>query len=321
MTQDPHAESIKTHHTSIPDDLSTSQYSKMLKIATIPDKFNNPHLVIGTSAGNYLVTSSEEEDHAYVGPGRCGQFKVSEHTRLLISQERQDQSFLDNTVFGLAQVRTGFGHPATYNARRAIMEAQNDSKTIPVTISTLHRWKVQEAKVFHQLYVRSLEKFSHGIILKRSDTDDSLPEGKIAERLAELSKLFMDNELNVTRAPMTEDILQALIISDKNRVVADNIENSYTSYWIAPDLTALQTGIDDLILKGFIDENHFWPSAVRRRLARGVENATGTSVDGYWYAMDEKIDIIFENMGSPNCKDYKKKDTIKIKSEHTRLTP
>ncbi|KAG0301385.1 hypothetical protein BGZ98_008409 [Dissophora globulifera] len=229
-TQDPHAESIKTHHTSVPDDQSTSQYSKMLKIATIPDKFNNPHLVIGTSAGNYLVTSSEEDDHAYVGPGRCGQFKVSEHTRLLISQERQDQSLLDNTVFGLAQVRTGFGHPATYSTRRAIMEKQNDPKTMPVTIFTLHHWKVQGAKVFYQLHVRFLEKCPDGIILKISDIDDSPPGGKIAECLTELSNLFIDNELNVTRTPMAEDILQGLanlfskIISDKNRVVADNIE-------------------------------------------------------------------------------------------------
>ncbi|KAF9370215.1 hypothetical protein BGX21_005638, partial [Mortierella sp. AD011] len=102
-TQDPHAESVMTHHTSIPNDQSTSQYPKALKIVTIPDKFNNPHFVIGTSAGNYLVTSSEEESQINVGPSRCGAFKVSEHTRLLISQERQDQSLLDGTVFGLAQ--------------------------------------------------------------------------------------------------------------------------------------------------------------------------------------------------------------------------
>ena len=54
--RDPHAESIKMHHTSIPDDQSTSQYPKVLKMVIIPDRFNNLHFVIGTSAGNYLVT-------------------------------------------------------------------------------------------------------------------------------------------------------------------------------------------------------------------------------------------------------------------------
>ncbi|KAG0048621.1 hypothetical protein BGZ83_006440 [Gryganskiella cystojenkinii] len=77
-------------------------------------------------------------------------------------------------------------------------------------------------------------------------------------------------------------------------------ENTYTSFWIAPDFTALQTGIDDLVSKGFMNENHFWPSALRRRRVRGVESAKGTSVDGYWYAMDGKVDVIFENTGSPD---------------------
>lgn len=74
--QDPHAESIKTHHTSLPDDQSTSQYPNVLKIVIIPDRFNNPHFVIGTSAGNYLVTLSKENNQINIGPGRCGAFKV-----------------------------------------------------------------------------------------------------------------------------------------------------------------------------------------------------------------------------------------------------
>ncbi|KAG0291526.1 hypothetical protein BGZ98_002983 [Dissophora globulifera] len=230
MAQDPHAESAMTYHPSIPTDQSTSQYPKALKIVTIPDRYNNPHFVIGTSAGNYLVTSSEEGSQINVGPSRCGAFTVSEHTRLLISRERQDQSLLDGTVFGLAQVRTSFGHPTTYTTRRAIAKGQNDLETMPVTVFTLFRWKVQGAKVFHQLYVRSLETCSFGIILRRSDIDDSPSKGKIAERLVELSELFVDNELNVTRSPKAEEILQALanlfskVISDKNRVIAENIE-------------------------------------------------------------------------------------------------
>ncbi|KAF9090918.1 hypothetical protein BGX27_002118, partial [Mortierella sp. AM989] len=233
--QDPHAESLNTHHTSVPDDQTNSQYLMALKIVIIPDLFNNPHLAIGTSAGNYLITSSEEVNRINVGPGRCGAFKVSQHTRLLISRERQDQSLLDDSVFGLAQVRTGFGHPTTYTTRRAVDETYNDMKTMPVTVFTLHLWGVQGAKVFHQLYVRSLEKRPNGIILKKSDVDDSPPAGKVAEHLADLLELFMDNELNVTTNPKATNILQALakyfskVISDKNRVIAENIEKRMKS--------------------------------------------------------------------------------------------
>ncbi|KAG9071707.1 hypothetical protein KI688_005921 [Linnemannia hyalina] len=84
-------------------------------------------------------------------------------------------------------------------------------------------------------------------------------------------------------------------------------KNTYTSFWIVPDFTALQTGIDDLASKMFINENHFWPSALRRRLIRGVENAEGTSIDGYWYAVNGKVDVVFENMGPLGRKDHKKR--------------
>ncbi|KAF9350108.1 hypothetical protein BGX34_001412, partial [Mortierella sp. NVP85] len=47
-------------------------------------------------------------------------------------------------------------------------------------------------------------------------------------------------------------------------------ENTYTSFWVSPDLVALQTGVKGLISSGFIDENHFKPSAWRRSLARGT---------------------------------------------------
>ncbi|KAF8947071.1 hypothetical protein BGZ46_005655, partial [Entomortierella lignicola] len=133
--RDPHAESVITHHTSVPNDQSTSQYPKALKIVTIPDKFNNPHFVIGT-----------KDSQINVGPSRCGAFNLSEHTCLLISQERQYQLLLDDTVFGLAQVRTGFGHPTTCTTRQAIAEGQNDLEMMPVTVFTLYLWKIQGAK-------------------------------------------------------------------------------------------------------------------------------------------------------------------------------
>jgi len=45
----------------------------VLKIVIIPDRFNNPHFVIGTSAGNYLVTLSKENNQINVEPdsGPC----------------------------------------------------------------------------------------------------------------------------------------------------------------------------------------------------------------------------------------------------------
>ncbi|KAG0289687.1 hypothetical protein BGZ98_003750, partial [Dissophora globulifera] len=45
-------------------------------------------------------------------------------------------------------------------------------------------------------------------------------------------------------------------------------ENTYTSFWVSPDFFALQTGVQGLISSGFINENHFGPSAWRRSLAR-----------------------------------------------------
>ncbi|KAF9094031.1 hypothetical protein BGX27_001536, partial [Mortierella sp. AM989] len=114
--------------------------------------------------------------------------------------------------------------------------------------------------------------------------------------------------------PWIHDLLYDRLKLLKSGLDPTTDENTYTSYWIAPDFSALQIGIDVLISKGFINENHFWSSALRRRLARGVKNARGTSVDGYWYAMDGKVDVIFENVGSPDCKDHKKRDALKIKS-------
>lgn len=35
--------------------------------------------------------------------------------------------------------------------------------------------------------------------------------------------------------------------------------------------------------------------------------------------MDGKVDVIFENIGSPDCKDHKKKDAYKIKSERNSV--
>jgi len=89
---------------------------------------------------------------------------------------------------------------------------------------------------------------------------------------------------------------------------AQTDENTYTSFWVAPDFVALQTGIPGLISKGFVNENHFTPSAWRRALSRGKLFAKGTNVDAYYLARDNHVDVIFENIGSPTCTNHGKHD-------------
>ncbi|KAK3831494.1 MAG: hypothetical protein J3R72DRAFT_478560 [Linnemannia gamsii] len=90
-------------------------------------------------------------------------------------------------------------------------------------------------------------------------------------------------------------------------------ENTYTSFWIVPDFVALQTGVPGLISKGFVNENHFTPSAWRRALSRGKTPAKSTNVDAYYVARDNYVDIIFENVGSPACTDHSKHEEDKEK--------
>ncbi|KAG0007361.1 hypothetical protein BGZ80_004740 [Entomortierella chlamydospora] len=91
-------------------------------------------------------------------------------------------------------------------------------------------------------------------------------------------------------------------------------ENTYTSYWVIPDFTALQTGVPGLISKGSSNENHFVPSSWRRALVRDKTHSKGTNVDAYYVAMDDHVDIIFENVGSPTCTDHVKHAEDKEKS-------
>ncbi|KAF9192495.1 hypothetical protein BGZ49_003418, partial [Haplosporangium sp. Z 27] len=66
-------------------------------------------------------------------------------------------------------------------------------------------------------------------------------------------------------------------------------ENTYTPFWITPDFFALQTGVQGLMNSGFINENHFGPSAWRRSLARGTDSSKGTNVDGYFVGRDDYV--------------------------------
>lgn len=91
-------------------------------------------------------------------------------------------------------------------------------------------------------------------------------------------------------------------------------ENTYTSFWVSPDFFALQTGVQGLISSGFINENHFGPSAWRRSLARGTQSSKGTNVDAYFLARDEYVDILFENIGPPSCTNHSKHHDDKEKT-------
>ncbi|KAK3806846.1 MAG: hypothetical protein J3Q66DRAFT_421676 [Benniella sp.] len=84
---------------------------------------------------------------------------------------------------------------------------------------------------------------------------------------------------------------------------------------IASDFAALQTGLPALFANGFINENHFTPSAWRRALPRNKLFAKGISVDGYYVGQDGFIDNIFENVGYHQCTNHPKYDEDKRKSE------
>ncbi|KAF9117024.1 hypothetical protein BGX30_005736, partial [Mortierella sp. GBA39] len=115
------------------------------------------------------------------------------------------------------------------------------------------------------------------------------------------------------REPWVHDLLYDRLKILRTGLGPQTDENTYTSFWIAPDFVALQTGVPGLISKGFVNENHFTPSAWRRALSRRKEYAKGTNVDAYYVARDNYVDIIFENVGSPTCINYAKYNVDKEK--------
>ncbi|KAF9900914.1 hypothetical protein EC991_006746 [Linnemannia zychae] len=115
------------------------------------------------------------------------------------------------------------------------------------------------------------------------------------------------------REPWVHDLLYDRLKILRTGLSAQVDENTYTSFWVAPDFVALQTGIPGLISKGFVNENHFTPSAWRRALSRGKLFAKGTNVDAYYLARDNHVDVIFENIGSPTCTNHGKHDDDKKK--------
>ncbi|KAG0271206.1 hypothetical protein BGZ95_000989 [Linnemannia exigua] len=65
------------------------------------------------------------------------------------------------------------------------------------------------------------------------------------------------------REPWVHDLLYDRLKILRTGLSAQTDENTYTSFWVAPDFVALQTGIPGLISKCFVNENHFTPSAWR----------------------------------------------------------
>ncbi|KAF8925316.1 hypothetical protein BGZ58_000913 [Dissophora ornata] len=84
-------------------------------------------------------------------------------------------------------------------------------------------------------------------------------------------------------------------------------ENTYTSLWVNLDLVALYTGVDDLMMHVFADENHFTPSAWRLSLIRDHPHSKGINMYGFYARKDGMIDVVVENAGSPPCSNYAKK--------------
>ncbi|KAF8925337.1 hypothetical protein BGZ47_003353 [Haplosporangium gracile] len=115
------------------------------------------------------------------------------------------------------------------------------------------------------------------------------------------------------REPWVHDLLYDRLKILRTGLSAQTHENTYTSFGVAPDFVALQTGNPGLISKGFVNENHFTPSAWRRALSRGKLFAKSINVDAYYLARDDHVDVIFENIGSPTCTNYGKHDDDKKK--------
>ncbi|KAK3843712.1 MAG: hypothetical protein J3R72DRAFT_489214 [Linnemannia gamsii] len=93
------------------------------------------------------------------------------------------------------------------------------------------------------------------------------------------SKIRTSTELTITEMKKTRfhqdwihDLLYDRLKLLRTGLNPNSDENTYTSLWVVPDFVALQTGIPGLISSGFINENHFGPSAWRRSLARGCTN-------------------------------------------------
>ncbi|KAI1314347.1 hypothetical protein EDD11_002288 [Mortierella claussenii] len=227
--QDPHAEPPTICPSSVPNTAMTTQYCGRLKVTVLSDSYGNPRLVIGVRDFNYLVTAGNYKDTVIVGPSRCGAVFTNEKTQVYIKKERQDPHALSTSIFGLAQVRSKFGHPSSYTTRRAALCGYSALSQIPVTVFTLSLWGLEQASIFYRLWQRSKEP-GPGPVLRIEDLDSRNENNtRPGQLLRTLRELFANKDtLNVSSSTEAEECLSALAscfskqLSDKNRIVMKN---------------------------------------------------------------------------------------------------
>jgi hypothetical protein len=233
--EDPHAESHSTVPSSIPTDGPTTRYKGELKVVHINGEFNNKKLVIGLRSCDYLVTSGLLNGKQLVGPGRCSEFPFNQVTRIYIKNERQDVTLLEGDILGLAQVRTHFGHVATYCTRRAALRGYGSVPLMPITVFTLSQFGVKHSRVFRELAIRSMTKKKSKVSLYLKDLDEpqttnTTNAAKITRKLMDL--LSQERKLVITGNEQMGKLLSDLAnafssaISDKNLTVARRISSS-----------------------------------------------------------------------------------------------
>ncbi|KAF8920089.1 hypothetical protein EDD21DRAFT_74783 [Dissophora ornata] len=231
--EDPHAEPATLNPSSVPNNSRMTQYRGRLKITVLWDGYGKPRLIIGVRGHNYLITSGNHDGTTIIGPTRCGQIPVSERTTLSIKKKRQNPNEFDEDILGLAQVRSHFGHRATYAARRTGLVGYSALAQMPITIFTIALWNKEslvQASVFYRLWCRSKEP-GPGPILHLDDLNvHHETDTKPGRYLQSLRLLFsMDGTLNISTNSEAERILSGLakhfaaLISDKNKIVQSNI--------------------------------------------------------------------------------------------------
>jgi len=233
--EDPHAESHSAFPSSVPTDGVGTQYKGELKIVHIYGEFNNRKLVIGVRGHNYLVTSGLHNGKTLVGPGRCSEFPVNHATKIYFRKENQDADILEGDILGLAQVRTHFGHTATYSTRRAALRGYGSIPLMPVTVFTLSQFEVKHSRVFRELAVRSMKTKVSKVCLYSKDMDE--PHTTNTTEVANITRKLMcllsqERKLVVTGNDQAEKLLSELAnafsrtISDKNLTIARRISSS-----------------------------------------------------------------------------------------------
>lgn len=230
--EDPHAEPVTQHPSSVPNTTRSTQYEGKLRISIMWDGHGKRRLIIGVRRHSYLVTSGKKDDTIVIGPTSCGEFLVNKETTLSIRKKRQNPNELDDEILGLAQVRSHFGHRATFTPRRTALLGFSALTQMPVTVFTLGLWsngKSPQQSVFYHLWRRSKEP---GPLILRLEDLQGRETGKEAGLLKALRALISDEgTLEISANSEAEDILSQLAnhlssqISDKNKIAEKNINS------------------------------------------------------------------------------------------------